>query len=113
MNPNGRMPTLLDRSERENPFVVFESAAIMVYLARKFTKGEELLPRDSRLQSEVEQWLMWQISGLGKSPILKGETLCMNYDSDVSLLHLFSSRRHDGAGYVLQAHSISSHKRSE
>lgn len=60
INPNGRIPAIIDREE--NDFIVFESGAIMIYLAEKTGK---LLPSDFKGRSVVIQWLMFQISGLG------------------------------------------------
>jgi len=59
INPNGKVPTIIDR---EASVKLFESGAILLYLAEKTGK---LLPRTAVERAEVYQWLMFEMSGLG------------------------------------------------
>lgn len=60
MNPNGRIPVI--RDTEEDNLVVFESGAIMIYLAEKSGK---FLPADVKGRANVMQWLMFQMGGVG------------------------------------------------
>lgn len=60
LNPNGRIPTIIDRENDD--FVVFESGAILMYLAEKTGK---LLSSDPKERSREIQWLMFQMGGIG------------------------------------------------
>mgnify|MGYP000117853523 FL=1 len=60
MNPNGRIPVIVDREA--DGHIVFESGAIMIYLAEK---SGMFLPSDAKRKSQVLQWVMFQMGGIG------------------------------------------------
>src|SRR6202795_2960496 len=64
ISPNNRIPAIVDHapSDGGGPFSVFETGAILIYLA---DKAGRFLPTEMRSRSVVLQWLMWQMSGLG------------------------------------------------
>ncbi|MES2905378.1 MAG: glutathione-dependent disulfide-bond oxidoreductase [Pseudomonadota bacterium] len=66
LNPNSKIPALLDRTDPDRPQRVFESGAILLYLAEKFGA---FLPTDPAARTAALSWLMWQ---MGSAPFLGG-----------------------------------------
>ena len=64
ISPNNRMPAIVDHAPNDSnaPISVFESGAILLYLAEKTRK---FIPVDLRGRVQVLEWLMWQMAGLG------------------------------------------------
>jgi GST-like protein len=62
LNPNGRIPVLVDQDAPGGPLTIIESGAILLYLAEKTGL---LVPSDVRGRSEAMQWLMFQMAGIG------------------------------------------------
>ena len=64
ISPNNKIPAIVDHAAADGgaPIAIFESGAILQYLAEKY---ERLLPPDTRGKYEVLQWVNWQVAGLG------------------------------------------------
>ncbi|BEP96599.1 glutathione S-transferase N-terminal domain-containing protein [Acidovorax sp. A79] len=64
INPNGKIPAIVDHAPADGggPFTVFETGAILLYLA---DKAQRFVPAELRARSDVLQWLFWQVGGLG------------------------------------------------
>jgi GST-like protein len=64
ISPNNKIPAIVDHAPQDGgaPLAMFESGAIMLYLADKTGR---LIPADARGRAEVTQWLFWQMAGLG------------------------------------------------
>jgi glutathione S-transferase len=65
LNPNGRIPVIVDRTHKPDPFPVFESAAILLYLVRKYdTEGRFTFPAGSDDESVMLQWIFFAVSDI-------------------------------------------------
>ena len=63
INPNGKIPAIVDEEGPDGaPLTVFESGAILIYLAKK---TGSFLPADTRSRTQTMEWLMFQVGGLG------------------------------------------------
>ena len=87
LNPNGRIPTIIDRSN--NNFVVFESGAILWYLAEKYNK---FLPKNSDDKSLTLQWLMFQMANIG--PIMGQAMYFQRIAAKLGEQHPFAIKRY-------------------
>lgn len=63
ISPNNKIPAIVDNDVPGEPISVFETGAIMIYLAEK--TASPLLPTEPRGRADVMQWLMWQMGGQG------------------------------------------------
>ena len=78
LSPNGRMPAIVDPDGPDGaPISIFESGAILQYLGNK---SDKFYPNEQRQRSEVEQWLFWQMAGLG--PMAGQAAHFRNYKTD-------------------------------
>ena len=115
MSPNNRMPAIIDRDPPGGgaPISVFESGAILVYLAEKCGK---FMPKDVRGRADVMQWLFWQVGGLGPMAGQKGHFLhnapepvpyaIERYTKETDRLLGVLDRRLEGRDFLCGAYSI-------
>jgi GST-like protein len=115
ISPNNRMPAIMDHepSDGGEPLSVFESGAILVYLAEKTGR---FLPRDLRGRIAVSEWLMWQMGGLGPMAgqnhhfrIYAPEPIdyaVERYTNETKRLYGVLDRRLAGREYICDAYSI-------
>ncbi|WP_062228992.1 glutathione S-transferase family protein [Aureimonas frigidaquae] len=112
--PNNRMPAIVDPEGPDGkPISVFESGAILQYLGRKFAR---FYPTDERQRVAVEEWLFWQVGGLG--PMAgqahhfrqyapeRVEYGINRYTNEVNRLYGVMDRRLAGRDYLADAYSI-------
>ncbi len=114
ISPNNKMPAIVDHDGPDgNPLAIFESGAILKYLARKY---ECFYPTSERQQAQVDQWLFWQVGGLGP---MSGQALhfrkyakeCVpygidRYTAEVARLYGVMEKRLTGRDYVAGEYSI-------
>jgi len=65
LNPNGRIPAIVDHGNKD--FVVWESGAILQYIAEKYDTSGKFYGKTTQERAHVNQWVAYQISGLGPS----------------------------------------------
>ncbi len=113
ISPNNKMPAIVDNDVKGDPIVMFESGAILQYLAEKTGK---FLPVETRAKYQVLQWLHWQIGGLGpmagqahhflRYAPKKIEYAMNRYKNEVDRLYFVLNRQLSGKDYVAGEYSI-------
>ena len=115
ISPNNRMPAIVDHEPPGGgpPLALFESGAILLYLAEKTGR---FLPQDLRGRYEVVQWLMWQMGGLGPMAGQAGHFrlyapekvpyAIARYTDEVNRLYGVLDKRLEGREYVCGEYSI-------
>jgi GSH-dependent disulfide-bond oxidoreductase len=112
ISPNNKIPAIVDHAPADGgaPQSVFESGAILLYLAQK---TQQLLPANERERLDVLQWLFWQVGGLGPmagqagyfrvyAPTAIAEAI-ERYTKEVSRLYGVLDRRLDGRDWIVGA----------
>jgi GST-like protein len=115
ISPNNRIPALVDRAPADGgpPLSVFESGAILLYLAEKTGR---FLPADRRGRVEVLEWLFWQMAGLGpmlgqnhhfsQSAPEKIPYAIDRYVKETGRLYAVLDRRLEGRAFIAGDYSI-------
>lgn len=115
ISPNNRMPAIVDDAAPDGraPLALFESGAILLYLAEK---SGRFLPADLRRRYDVTQWVMWQMGGLGPMAGQAGHFRLYapdplpyavdRYTNEVNRLYGVLDRRLTGREYICGDYSI-------
>ncbi|MBY8977794.1 glutathione S-transferase N-terminal domain-containing protein [Rhodobacteraceae bacterium NNCM2] len=114
ISPNNRMPAIVDHDVEGEPISVFESGAIMFYLAEKTGR---FIPQDLRGRKEALEWLFWQVGGQGPmagqlshfvnyAPQDLADYGKERYRNEYDRLLGVLERRLDGRDYILGEYSI-------
>ncbi len=115
ISPNNKMPAIVDNypADKGKPISVFESGAILIYLA---DKAQQFLPNKIRERNETLEWLFWQVGGLGP---MAGQNHHFNlyapekipyaierYTKETARLYSVLDRRLDGREFIADKYSI-------
>lgn len=115
LNPNHKIPVIVDNSPSDGggPLTIFESAAILQYLAEK---TGQLMPRDFRRREAARQWLTWQVAALGPTSGQAGHFLryapkgqdhaIERYTREAKRLAAVLDERLANVGYLAEEYSI-------
>lgn len=116
ISPNNRMPAIVDNApvDGAEPIAVFESGAILVYLAEKTGR---FMPTDVRGKTKVQEWLFWQMGGLGPMSGQRGHFINQapqpanaygleRYSKETDRLHSVLDRQLAGKDYIAGSYSI-------
>lgn len=113
LSPNNKMPAIIDHDVKGDPVTMFESGAILQYLAEKTGL---LLPQETRSKYQVLQWLHWQIGGFGpmagqahhflRYAPQKVEYAMQRYKTEVSRLYQVLNTRLNGRDFIANEYSI-------
>lgn len=113
LSPNNKMPAIVDHDVDGDPIIMFESGAILQYLAEKTGK---FLPHETRAKYQVLQWLHWQIGGLGpmagqahhflRYAPQKVEYAMARYKTEVTRLYHVLDKQLSGKDYIAGDYSI-------
>ena len=113
INPNGKIPAIVDHDAEGGPLRIFESGAIMIYLAEKHGR---FLATDPRRRSMALEWLMFQMAGLGPflgqvnywmntAPAQNPDAIQRYFEESVRLMTVFNGAL-DGREYIAGEYSI-------
>jgi GST-like protein len=116
ISPNNRMPAIVDNAPADGgaPISVFESGAILVYLAEK---SGQFMPKDVRGRTRLQEWLFWQMGGLGPMSGQRGHFINQapqpanaygleRYSKETDRLHAVLDKQLAGKDYITGDYSI-------